>query len=155
MCVLSRDVSKTHGCESCAIKRHVNLAASRSLSLCLTAWEEELGNDPDREFILHGLSNGFDIIDSDAVPSTVDCKNHPSARPGSALYEKACEQVQEEIDMGHYEVLSVPSTIISPMGVMPKPDGGICLIHDCARPAGYAVNDYCTSEWKQTFFHSE
>ena len=88
------------------------------MSSCLTAWEEELGNDPDREFILHDLSNWFDIIDSDAAPYKVDCKNHPSARPGSPLYEKACEQVQKEIfDMGHYEVLSVPPTIKSPMGV--------------------------------------
>ena len=97
-------------------KKHVNLAASRSLSSCLTAWREELGNDPDREFILHSLSNGFDIIDSDAIPSAVHCQNHPSARPGSPLYEKAFEQVQKEIYMGHYEVLSVPPTIISPMG---------------------------------------
>ena len=135
-------------------QKPVNLAASRSLSSCLTAWEEELGNDPDREFILHGLSNWFDINDSDAAPSKVDCQNHPSARHGSPLYKKACEQVQKEIDMGHYEVLSVPPTIKSPMGVMPKPDGGIRFIHDCSRPGGYAVNDHCTSEWKQTFFHS-
>ena len=101
--------AKIQCCESCAIKKNVNLAASRSLSLCLTAWEEGLGNAPDRDFILHGLSNGFDIIDSDAAPSTVHCQNHPSARPCSPRFEKACEQVQKEIDMGHYEVLSVPS----------------------------------------------
>ncbi|VDI59236.1 Hypothetical predicted protein [Mytilus galloprovincialis] len=32
--------------------------------------------------------------------------------------------------------------IISPMGVIPKPGGGIRLIHDCSRPEGSAVNDF-------------
>ena len=35
--------------------------------------------------------------------------------------------------------------------MIPKPDGGIRLIHDCSRPSGQAVNDYCTTEWKQKF----
>ena len=34
--------------------------------LNLRAWEEELGNDLDRDFILQGVKNGFDIIDADA-----------------------------------------------------------------------------------------
>ena len=53
------------------------------MGLCLTAWEEELENDEDRDFILTGLTNGFDIIDSDACPAVVEWKNHMSARPGS------------------------------------------------------------------------
>ena len=135
----------------CAAKKHISAPASTDLSSRLTAWEEELEGDPDRHFILHGLSNGFDIIDCDSDPTTAHCPNHPSARPGSPLYEKACEQVQKEINMGHYEILSEPPTIISPIGVIPKPDGGIRLIHDCSRPPGRAVNDYCSAEWKQKF----
>ena len=37
------------------------------------------------------------------------------------------------------------------MRVIPKPDGGVRLIHDCSQPAGKSVNDYCTTDWKQTF----
>ncbi len=37
------------------------------------------------------------------------------------------------------------------MGVIPKPDGGVRLIHDCSRPFGNAVNDFCTSDWHQRF----
>lgn len=124
---------------------------SHSLSSCLSVWEEELSGDPDRNFILNGLRYGFDIIDEDASPSSAHCPNHPSARPGSPLYKQACEQVQKEIDMGHYEIVPDPPCIISPMGVIQKPDGGIRLIHDCSRPSGLAVNDYCSTEWKQKF----
>ena len=136
---------------SCTAKKHVNASASTDLGSRLSAWEEELQGDPDRNFIINGLVNGFDIIDPGTVPSRAHCPNHPSAKPGSPLYEKACEQIQKEIDMGHYEILSEPPTIISPIGVIPKPDGGIRLIHDCSRPSGQAVNDYCTTEWKQKF----
>lgn len=55
--------------------------------------------------------------------------------------------------MGHYEIVPDPPCIISPMGVIPKPDGGRGhrLIHDCSRPSGLAVNDDCSAEWKQKF----
>ncbi len=35
------------------------------------------------------------------------------------------------------------------MAAIPKPDGDVRLIHDCSRPIG-AVNDYCSTDWKQT-----
>ena len=41
--------------------------------------------------------------------------------------------------------------IISPMAAIPKPDGDVRLIHDCSRPTGKAVNDYCTTDWHQKF----
>ena len=132
-------------------KKHVSPRKSSQSSLCLAAWEEELGNDIDRDFILDGIKNGFDIIDTTANPSPVQCDNHKSAKPGSPLYRQATEQVLKEIQMGHYEVVSTPPEIISPMGVIPKPDGGVRLIHDCSQPAGKSVNDYCTTDWKQTF----
>ena len=100
---------------------------------------------------MEGLKNGFDIIDASAIPVPVHCQNHPSARPGSPLYDKASEQVMNEIVMGNYEVVSEAPDIISPMGVIPKPDGGVRLIHDCSIPEGQAVNDYCTAEWHQKF----
>ena len=53
--------------------------------------------------------------------------------------------------MGHYEVLSEPPEIIRPISVIPMPNGDVRLIHDCSRPEGQAVNDYCTADWKQNF----
>ena len=81
----------------------------------------------------------------------MECENHMSARPGSPYYKEATAQILKEIEMGHYEVVSDPPGIISLIAVISKPDGGVKLIHDCSRPEGLAVNDYCTSDWKQKF----
>ena len=35
--------------------------------------------------------------------------------------------------------------------MIPKPDGNVRLIHDCSRPIGSAVNDYCSTDWNQKF----
>ena len=115
--------------------------------LCYAAWEEELDNDIDRHFILNGIVNGFDIIDNDSDISPVYCQNHPSASPQSPLYDKATAQVIKEIENGHYIVCDAPPKIVSPMAAIPKPDGDIRLIHDCSRPVGEAVNDYCSADW--------
>ena len=42
-------------------------------------------------------------------------------------------------------MVSEPPLIVSPMGVIPKPDGGVRLIHDCSLPRGGSVNDYCSA----------
>ena len=96
---------------------------------------------------------GFDIIDEDVHISPVNCKNHPSAKPNSPLYEKASKQILKEIQVGHYVSRDTPASpdVVRPMAAIPKPDGEVRLIHDCSRPSGKSVNDYCSSEWKQKF----
>ena len=108
-------------------------------------------DDIDRQFILDDLKNGFDIIHKNADPKPVLCENHRSAQPGSPLYTEATKQMLHEIGMGNYEVVSEPLDIISSLGVIEKPDGGVRLIHDCSMPEGRAVNDYSTEEWHQKF----
>ena len=44
-----------------------------------------------------------------------------------------------------------PPKIVSPMAAIPKPDGDVRLIHDCSRPIGEAVNDYCSTDWQFKF----
>lgn len=119
--------------------------------MILAAWEEELINDLDCEFILGGIKNGFDIIDPDTNISNVKCRNHPSAQPSSVLYEKASKQVLKEVELGNYVICDEPPIILSPMAAIPKPDGDVRLIHDCSRPAGQSVNDHCSSDWSQKF----
>ena len=119
--------------------------------LRLAAWEEELVDDFDRQFILNGIKNGFDIIDEDSCVHSVSCKKHPSARPNSPLYDKATAQVIKEIENGHFVVCDKPPKIVSPMAAIPKPNGNVRLIHDCSRPVGEAVNDYCSVDWQQKF----
>ena len=112
---------------------------------------QEIDNDPDKDFLLNGIRYGFDIIDPDVQIKPANCKNHPSAQPGSPLYEKATKQILKEIENGNYVICDSKPDIISPMAAIPKPDGDFRLIHDCSRPSGKSVNDYCSSEWKQKF----
>ncbi len=72
--------------------------------LKLAAWEDELTGDIDREFLLTGVKNGFEIIDHDTTLASAKCNNHPSASPHSPLYQKATEQVLSEIESGNYVV---------------------------------------------------
>jgi hypothetical protein len=37
------------------------------------------------------------------------------------------------------------------MGIIPKANGGVKLIHDCSRPRGMAVNEYVHDLEKQRF----
>ena len=119
--------------------------------LRLSAWEEQFKDDFDHDFLLHGIKNGFDFTDKDATPLPIECTNHKSAQPGSPLFEQATTQVLKEIQIGHYEIVSEPPRIASPMGVVPKPDRGVRMTHDCSLPKGQSVNDYCISNWHQRF----
>lgn len=65
--------------------------------------------------------------------------------------DKASAQVRKEIEAGNYVICDTQPAVVSPMAAIPKPDGDVRLIHDCSRPTGKAVNDYCTSDWHQKF----
>jgi hypothetical protein len=119
--------------------------------LNLEAWENELENDFDKTFLLHGIEFGFDIVNKENLPVGILAKNHPSALPGSQLYEKAHLQILKEIECGNYALTESSLRITSPLGVIPKPDGGVRLIHDCSRPDGTAVNDFVSHFEKQRF----
>ena len=115
-------------------KKRTDVVVSPGTGMYFSAWEEELADDIDKDFILNGLRCGFNIIDESASPHPVKCDKHPSAHQGSLLYKEATEQVLKEIRMGHYEVLSEPPEIISSIALISKPNGGGRLIHDCSRP---------------------
>ncbi|CAG2232851.1 unnamed protein product [Mytilus edulis] len=93
--------------------------------LHLDAWVTELKYDFDKEYLLHGIEFGFDIVTSAAneLPSGIVGKNHPSASPNNPLYEKAHLQILNEIECGNYVFAEKKSRIISPLAVIPKPDG--------------------------------
>ncbi|CAC5404287.1 unnamed protein product [Mytilus coruscus] len=119
--------------------------------LDFNVWQEELKNDFDKDFLLHGIKNGFDIVQNDLALINISAKNHPSALPSSPLYEKAHQQILTEIENGNYEFTESTPKIISHLGVIPKPDGGVRIIHDCSRPLGSAVNDFAEDMEKQKF----
>ena len=102
-----------------------------SPGLNLEAWRLELNDDSDKYFLLHGVANGFNIVDRDARVVPMEIDNHPSASPGSELFNLVKQQVMSEISVGNYHVCVNKPEFISPLGAIPKATGGIRLIHDC------------------------
>ena len=107
----------------------------------MPAWQRELQGDYDCEFLLNGIEHGFDIITPGVVPEQVEVKNHNSAvQPDIRPYVE--HQIKTELEQGNYVLSHKKTNIISALGAIQKPDGGIRLIHDCSMPQGQAVNDY-------------
>lgn len=115
------------------------------------AWQQELEEDCDRDFLLHGIRHGFDIVDAGANPKPVEVENNKSAGPQSPLYNKASKQVMDEILSGNYIICDQKPTIISPLSVLEKPDGGVRLIHDASQPEGGSLNDQATLDTHYRF----
>jgi hypothetical protein len=106
-------------------------------------WKTELKNDPDRDFLLKGISEGFRITDQGTSAVQAESKNHRSAVEFSDAVEK---ELRAQIKQGNYVVASEKPLIVSPLAAIPKDDGSdnIRIIHDGSRPFGSAMNDYAT-----------
>ena len=102
-----------------------------------------MASDPDYEFIINGIENGFDIIDENANPEPVYMHNNKSA---SITYRAQVDKaLRKEIELGRYQTVSEKPHIVSPLGAVPKDNGqDIRLIHDCSQPIDKSVNDYAT-----------
>ena len=108
--------------------------------LNVSAWERELQNDCDKEYILQGVSEGFKVVDHCDVEIPAELKNHMSAT-NHKMYEKVNKQIQYEIDHGHYVKISHKPLIVSPLAAIEKADGSVRIIHDASRPVGNSLND--------------
>ena len=102
-------------------------------------WTYELINDPDRDFLIRGLSNGFDIINSNKPLRSTEAPNHPSAIAERQAVE---QQILTEISEGRYVITKDKPLIVSALGAISKAGGGVRLIHDCCKPEGSSVNDH-------------
>ena len=99
------------------------------------AWTDNLETDPDRDFIINGITNSFEIISRDSILKPAETNNYKSATTGD-VRDKVENQIREEISKGNYVAL----------GAIPKPDTDkIRLIHDCSRPQFSNVNSYATT----------
>lgn len=116
--------------------------------MAVAAWESELEGDPDRDFLLDGIRNGFHIVDPHAPIQPSSLPNHKSALDN---YDATTSLIAKEIELGRYAVASIPPTIVSPLGLIPKTDNGHRLIHDCSAPSGRSVNDSAVHCDKQTY----
>ena len=107
---------------------------------------------PDTAFLLRGLAEGFRLTSLD--PSTVppaELENYKSAT-NEHNFSKVEKQIIAEVRAGRYQVSVEKSKLISALGAVPQKDSAdVRIIHDCSRPAGFAVNDYAAPSEKQSF----
>ena len=116
----------------------------------MSKWEAELETDPDRDFILTGIKEGFHIVDPDCDIRSSEVQNHKSALDPGARSEVE-ELIKKEIHKGNYILCSQKPAKISAIGAVPKSDGGYRLIHDCSLPVGECVNAYAPEMDKYSY----
>ena len=120
----------------------------KEAALNFHVWQLRIPLDyPDREFLLYGIKNGFDIVDSEKINTPVDIANYKSAT-GEDMVARVEDQIKTEIDNGRYVLVNEKPLIVSALGALPKKDAKrVRLIHDASRPAGQgALNEYCSAE---------
>lgn len=102
-----------------------------SFGLNYSEWEIELQEDPDRDFLLDGIREGFHIINPGSVFKPAEMPNYRSATVINR--QKVEAQLRTEIDEGHYIITPKKPAIVSALGAIPKPNSSdIRLIHDCS-----------------------
>lgn len=107
----------------------------------------ELCDDSDSEFIIEGIRNGFSLIDPDINVSDIKSAFTPNHNSATSIDKAAVDRnLHQQIQLGNYRIVDSKPTIISGLGVVPKKNGDIRLIHDCSVPAGSAVNDYASKD---------
>lgn len=101
--------------------------------------------DSDRDFLLTGLSEGFQIISHDCDLRPAEVINYKSAT-GPGVRDRVEQTITDEIRNGNYIVTDTKPTIVSALGAVPKPDSDkLRLIHDCSRPEHSNVNSYISN----------
>lgn len=102
--------------------------------------------DPDQDFLLDGVTNGFQLLPKDSRLRPAEMHNYfSSVNPtASSQVEKV---LREEIAAGNYVISATKPLIVSALSAIPKPDTSeIRLIHDCSMPPGNGVNSYIDIE---------
>ena len=113
-------------------------------------WTTELEDDPDKEFLLEGVTSGFQLLPKDSSLMPAEMNNYNSVLNPDAI-DKVEATILEEIAEGNYIVSPTKPVIVSALGAVPKPDSeDLRIIHDCSMPPGKGVNSYIDIE-KQKF----
>ena len=114
------------------------------LSQFKDVWDELLPPwATDREYIMDCLTHGFPVVDREPSRVPVLTRNYKSALEQCDAVEA---QLRDEIANGHYRIVDERPLIVSALGAIPKPDGGVRLIHDASRPTGRGLNDYAVRD---------
>jgi hypothetical protein len=110
-----------------------------------------LEGEPDREFLLQGIRQGFHILDQNSKLCPAFTGNYSSATCPDNI-DKVEAQIIIEMQEGRYLIAKEQPSIISALGAIPKVGSDeVRIIHDCSRPLGGGVNDYATLGEKLSF----
>ena len=107
---------------------------------------KELEDDPDREFLIDGIANGFQLILADAKLQPAEMNNYMSAT-NSTVRDQVEQTLLEEIQDDNYIVTDTKPTIVRALGAISKPDSDeVRLNHDCSEPKGKGLNTYVETD---------
>ena len=112
----------------------INERIKCKLNDCVEFWRTQLSDDIDKNYILNGITYGFDIMEGKSPSFKADMPNYRSITAYDR--EQAELLISNEIDKGNYKIVDIKPTVISSLGAVPKSDGSIRLIHDLSRPFG-------------------
>ena len=112
-----------------------------SKSLCLSSWQWELKDDPDRKFLLQGIRDGFHIVDVSVTVKESHMYNYRSATNPDTR-PKAETQILEEIKEGHYVVSPDRLTLTSAIGAVPKKNSWECPFNSWLQPALWGCHEW-------------
>ena len=105
----------------------------------------ELEFDANRNFLLDGIINGFELIPADSTLSPAEMNNYSSSTKPE-VRDKVEHTLREEIAEGSYIITPNRPTIVSALSAVPKSGSQeLWLIHDCSMPVGMGVNSYVPS----------
>ena len=101
--------------------------------------------DDDKEFLLDGILNGFQLIPASSTLAPAEMDNYRSSTKPEAG-AKVEHTIREELKEGNYLITHCKPTIVSAIGAVPKANSDeLRLIHDCSMPEGLGVNSYVPS----------
>ena len=102
-------------------------------------WMAELCEDADKEFLLYGIVNGFQLIPANSALAPAEMDNYRSSTKPEAR-AKVEETIRDEIHQGNYITTQEKPTIVSAIGAVSKANSDeLRLIHDCSMPEGLGL----------------
>ena len=93
--------------------------------------------------------HGFSLIDPQVTISDIAPAHVPNNKSTCSDEIKSCidDAVSNELISGGYIPCTDQPKIISALSAIPKPDGGVQLIHDLSGPADQSVNSYASKDY--------
>lgn len=134
--------------ELCASKcKHMLGGCRVQLNRCVFYRELYLSGDTDpmADFLFHGVSHGFDIVDP-GCPSEYVCTNYRSIENGEFKVQMD-KIVNDELVAEKISLVETTPRCVHSLGAVRKSSGKLRPITDCKRPLDVSINNYMTTTY--------